>query len=64
MDVISGTVIDDPEELMINQEEFDYIEVKMAELLSELRKKSTRFVFGWTIVSRNFRRTKPTCEID
>ena len=40
MDVISGTKVLDPEELIINQEEFDHIEVKMAELLVILRTKS------------------------
>ena len=39
MDVISGAKVLDPEELIINQEEFDHIEVKMAELLSDLERK-------------------------
>jgi RNA polymerase sporulation-specific sigma factor len=39
MDVISGAKATDPEELIINQEEFDDIEVKMAELLSDLERK-------------------------
>lgn len=39
MDVISGSKILDPEELFINQEKFDDIEVKMAELLSDLERK-------------------------
>ena len=39
MDVISGAKVLDPEELIINQEEFDQIEVKMAELLSDLERK-------------------------
>ncbi|MCM3218007.1 MULTISPECIES: RNA polymerase sporulation sigma factor SigH [Niallia] len=39
MDVISGAKILDPEELIINQEEFDHIEVKMSELLSDLERK-------------------------
>jgi RNA polymerase sporulation-specific sigma factor len=39
MDVITGAKILDPEELIINQEEFDDIEVKMAELLSDLERK-------------------------
>ena len=39
MDVISGAKVLDPEELIINQEEFDLIEVKMAELLSDLERK-------------------------
>ncbi|MEC2075529.1 RNA polymerase sporulation sigma factor SigH [Metabacillus fastidiosus] len=39
MDVISGAKVTDPEELIINQEEFDDIEVKMGELLSDLERK-------------------------
>lgn len=39
MDVISGAKVLDPEELIINQEEFDHIEVKMSELLSDLERK-------------------------
>lgn len=39
MDVISGAKILDPEELIINQEKFDDIELKMAELLSDLERK-------------------------
>jgi RNA polymerase sporulation-specific sigma factor len=39
MDIISGAKILDPEELIINQEEFDDIELKMAELLSDLERK-------------------------
>ncbi|MDQ0856762.1 RNA polymerase sporulation sigma factor SigH [Metabacillus idriensis] len=39
MDVISGTKVMDPEELIINQEEFDDIELKMGELLSDLERK-------------------------
>jgi RNA polymerase sporulation-specific sigma factor len=39
MDVISGAKVMDPEELIINQEEFDDIELKMAELLSDLERK-------------------------
>nr|WP_295971162.1 RNA polymerase sporulation sigma factor SigH [uncultured Bacillus sp.] len=39
MDVISGAKVLDPEELIINREEFDQIEVKMAELLSDLERK-------------------------
>lgn len=36
MDVISGTRISDPEELIISREEFDDIEEKMGEILSSL----------------------------
>ncbi|WP_257967882.1 RNA polymerase sporulation sigma factor SigH [Peribacillus deserti] len=39
MDVISGTKVMDPEELIINQEEYDDIETKMAELLSDLERR-------------------------
>lgn len=39
MDIISGTKVLDPEELIINKEEFDDIELKMAELLSDLERK-------------------------
>jgi RNA polymerase sporulation-specific sigma factor len=39
MDVISGTKVSDPEELIINKEEFDHIEIKMTELLSDLERK-------------------------
>nr|WP_221212140.1 RNA polymerase sporulation sigma factor SigH [Anoxybacillus rupiensis] len=39
MDVISGTKATDPEELIINREEVDDIEIKMAELLSDLERK-------------------------
>ena len=39
MDVISGTRITDPEELIISQEEFDDIEEKMGEILSSLEWK-------------------------
>jgi len=39
MDVISGAKVMDPEELIINQEEFDDIEIKMGELLSDLERK-------------------------
>lgn len=39
MDVISGTKITDPEELIISREEFDNIEEKMGEILSSLEWK-------------------------
>jgi RNA polymerase sporulation-specific sigma factor len=39
LDVISGTRITDPEELIINREEFGDIEAKMGEILSELEWK-------------------------
>jgi RNA polymerase sporulation-specific sigma factor len=39
MDMLSGAKIMDPEELIINQEEFNLIEVKMDELLSDLERK-------------------------
>ena len=39
LDVISGTRITDPEELVISREEFDNIEAKMSEILSSLEWK-------------------------
>ncbi|MDY7220617.1 RNA polymerase sporulation sigma factor SigH [Halalkalibacterium halodurans] len=39
LDVVCGSRVTDPEELLINQEEFDDIEVKMGELLSDLERK-------------------------
>ena len=36
LDVISGTRVTDPEELVISQEDFDDIEAKMGEILSSL----------------------------
>lgn len=39
LDVISGAKVMDPESLIINREEFDNMEDKMAELLSDLERK-------------------------
>ncbi|MCR6108867.1 RNA polymerase sporulation sigma factor SigH [Bacillus sp. A301a_S52] len=39
LDVIGGSKLSDPEELLINQEEFDDIEDKMGEILSDLERK-------------------------
>ncbi|NRR05902.1 RNA polymerase sporulation sigma factor SigH [Brevibacillus sp. HB1.4B] len=39
LDVISGTKVTDPEELFINREEFDDIEGKMSEILSDLERQ-------------------------
>jgi RNA polymerase sporulation-specific sigma factor len=39
LDIISGAKVMDPEELIINQEEFDDIELKMGEILSDLERK-------------------------
>lgn len=39
LDVICAARVSDPEELVIHQEEFDDIELKMAELLSDLERK-------------------------
>lgn len=39
MDVIAGVKVMGPEEILINQEEFNQIELKMAELLSDLERK-------------------------
>ena len=36
MDVLTGAIMDDLEELMIHREEFGYLEEKMSEILSEL----------------------------
>ncbi len=43
LDVISGTRITDPEELIISREEFDDIEAKMGEILSSLEWKVLMF---------------------
>lgn len=39
MDVLTGAKVMNPEQLLINREEFDDIELKMAELLSDLERK-------------------------
>ncbi|WP_100405978.1 RNA polymerase sporulation sigma factor SigH [Bacillus solitudinis] len=39
LDVICGTKVTNPEELLINQEEFEDIELKMGEILSELEQQ-------------------------
>jgi RNA polymerase sporulation-specific sigma factor len=39
LDIICGTRVTDPEELIINQEEYDDIEDKMSELLSDLEQR-------------------------
>ncbi|GAB7387314.1 RNA polymerase sporulation sigma factor SigH [Bacillaceae bacterium] len=39
LDIIGGTKVSDPEELIINQEEFDDIEGKMGEILSDLERQ-------------------------
>ena len=39
MDMITGTVVDDPEELIINRENVHYMEGKMGEILSELEQQ-------------------------
>ena len=39
MDMIAGSVVDDPEELIINREDYDYMEGKMTEILSELEQQ-------------------------
>lgn len=43
LDVLSGSKITDPEELMIHQEEFRDIEFRMGELLSDLESKVLRY---------------------
>ncbi len=42
LDVICGNKVTDPEELIINQEEYDDIEEKMGEILSELERRVLR----------------------
>ena len=64
MDVISGAKVLDPEELIINKEEFDDIEVKMADLLSDLERKVLLFILRWTNLSRNFRRVKQARKVN
>ncbi|MGI2329586.1 RNA polymerase sporulation sigma factor SigH [Planococcus sp. YIM B11945] len=39
MDVLTGNGVDDPEELMINNEEFLYMEEKMGEVLSDFERE-------------------------
>lgn len=39
MDVITGVSSDDPQQLMINREEFMYLEERMSEILSELERE-------------------------
>ena len=39
LDVICGTRVSDPEELIVNQEEFNGLEDKMSEILSDLERK-------------------------
>ena len=39
MDVLTGNGVDDPEELIIHNEEFQYMEEKMGEVLSELERE-------------------------
>lgn len=43
MDVLTGSSIDDPEELMINNEEFLYMEEKMGEVLSDFEREVLTF---------------------
>lgn len=42
LDIICGNKVSDPEELIINQEEYDDIEEKMSEILSDLERKVLR----------------------
>lgn len=42
LDIICGNKVSDPEELIINQEEYDDIEEKMGEILSDLERKVLR----------------------
>ncbi|TWT23007.1 RNA polymerase sporulation sigma factor SigH [Planomicrobium sp. CPCC 101110] len=43
MDVLTGNTIDDPEELMINNEEFLFMEEKMGEVLSDFEREVLTF---------------------
>ncbi|PSL29660.1 RNA polymerase sigma-30 (SigH) subunit [Planomicrobium soli] len=43
MDVLTGSAVDDPEELMINNEEFLYMEEKMGEVLSDFEREVLTF---------------------
>lgn len=42
LDVLCGAKVADPEELMINQEEFDDIEIRLSEILSDLERQVLR----------------------
>lgn len=42
LDILCGTKVVDPEELMINQEEFEAIEIRMSEILSKLERQVLR----------------------
>jgi RNA polymerase sporulation-specific sigma factor len=53
MDMISGEKITNPEALIINQEKADDIELKIAELLSDLERRVLT-LYGWTIICGNF----------
>ena len=39
LDTIASSVVDDPEQLLISQESFDFMEEKMAEMLSDLEQQ-------------------------
>lgn len=39
LDTIASTVVDDPEQLLISQESFDFLEEKMGEMLSDLEQQ-------------------------
>ena len=53
----------DPEELIINQEEFIGLEDKMAEILSDLERKVTDALSGWTLLSGDCRGFEAACEV-
>lgn len=42
LDILCGAKVADPEELMINQEEFDDIEIQLSEILSDLERRVLR----------------------
>lgn len=52
LDVISGAKTLNPEEMIINQEEFDDIEMKMGELLSDLERKVLVYISTGEVTKR------------
>ena len=54
LDIISGSYIDDPEDLIIHKENFTFMEEEMNKVLSPFEKEVLALVFRWSILSRNF----------
>ena len=50
MDVITSSESENPEHLMINREEYSYLEEKISEILSELEQQVLDIIFRWTIL--------------